>query len=60
MWSFFSKDPTKDFPYEIGDPITTNPDRVVWKLHKGKKKVRETNACPSGNEKKKLMLLFLS
>ncbi|XP_012275929.1 N-terminal kinase-like protein isoform X2 [Orussus abietinus] len=38
MWSFFSRDPTKDFPYEIGEP---NPDfegQSIWTLHKAKKK----------------------
>lgn len=38
MWSFFSRDPTKDFPYEIGDPVPGLEDRSVWTLHKGKKR----------------------
>ncbi|XP_014372155.2 N-terminal kinase-like protein [Papilio machaon] len=38
MWSFFSRDPTKDFPYEVGDPIPGLEDRSVWSLHKGKKR----------------------
>ncbi|KAL4709852.1 hypothetical protein ACJJTC_000339 [Scirpophaga incertulas] len=38
MWSFFSRDPTKDFPYEIGDPVHGLEDRSVWSIHKGKKR----------------------
>lgn len=38
MWSFFSRDPTKDFPYEVGDPVPGLEDRSVWTLHKGKKR----------------------
>ncbi|CAL8111632.1 unnamed protein product [Orchesella dallaii] len=38
MWSFFSRDPVKDFPYEIGEPISFDSERTFWKLHKGKKK----------------------
>ncbi|KAL0819748.1 hypothetical protein ABMA28_007796 [Loxostege sticticalis] len=38
MWSFFSRDPTKDFPYEVGDPVRGLEDRSVWSLHKGKKR----------------------
>jgi len=38
MW-FFSRDPSKDFNYEIGDPISGLEDKSVWKIHKGKKKV---------------------
>lgn len=38
MWSFFSRDPTKDFPYEVGDPIAGLEDKSVWSLHKGKKR----------------------
>jgi len=45
MWSFFSRDPTKDFAYEIGEPISYDSDRVLWKLHKGKKKVRDCLVC---------------
>lgn len=39
MWSFWSRDPTKDFPYEIGDIVTGLEDVSIWVLHKGKKKV---------------------
>ncbi|XP_043254751.1 N-terminal kinase-like protein [Colletes gigas] len=38
MWSFFSRDPTKDFPYEIGEPVSGLDDKSVWTLHKAKKK----------------------
>ncbi|RVE55334.1 hypothetical protein evm_000232 [Chilo suppressalis] len=38
MWSFFSRDPTKDFPFEVGDPVRGLEDRSVWSLHKGKKR----------------------
>lgn len=38
MWSFFSRDPTKDFPFEIGDPVSGLEDVSVWTLHKGKKR----------------------
>ncbi|CAB3248961.1 unnamed protein product [Arctia plantaginis] len=38
MWSFFSRDPTKDFPYEVGDPVPDLEDRSVWTVHKGKKR----------------------
>lgn len=39
MWSFFSRDAAKDFPYEIGAEIEGVNDYSVWKLHQGKKKV---------------------
>jgi SCY1-like protein 1 len=40
MWSFWSRDPTKDFGYEIGEIITSyDQDKSIWVLHKGKKKV---------------------
>lgn len=39
MWSFFSRDPAKDFPYDIGEPIPYDSERCYWSLHKGKKKV---------------------
>ncbi|XP_053985975.1 N-terminal kinase-like protein [Hylaeus anthracinus] len=38
MWSFFSRDPTKDFPYEIGEPVLGLEDKSVWTLHRAKKK----------------------
>lgn len=40
MWSFWSRDPTKDFGYEIQD-IVSNDDKSIWVLHKAKKKVVE-------------------
>lgn len=39
MWSFFSRDPSKDFPYDVGEPVPGLEDKSVWSLHKGKKKV---------------------
>lgn len=39
MWSFFSRDPAKDFPYEIGEPILDSENKGIWTLHKAKKKV---------------------
>lgn len=39
MWSFFSRDTTKDFPYDIGEQVSGGLDgRGIWSLHKGKKK----------------------
>lgn len=38
MWSFFSRDSTKDFPYEIGDIISGIETKSIWSLHKGKRK----------------------
>lgn len=41
MWSFFSRDPTKDFSYEISpEKVPGLDDKSIWTLHKGKKKVR--------------------
>ena len=36
MWSFFARDPVKDFAYEILPVV-----RTVWTLHRGKRKVTE-------------------
>lgn len=38
MWSFFSRDSTKDFPYEIGEQVSGFDGKSVWSLHKAKKK----------------------
>ncbi|XP_059478001.1 N-terminal kinase-like protein [Neocloeon triangulifer] len=40
MWSFFARDPTKDFPFEIGEVVWNDLDRgrSLWSIHKGKKK----------------------
>lgn len=38
MWSFFSRDPAKDFPYDIGEPVRALEDRSVWTLHKATKR----------------------
>ena len=41
MWSFFSRDPLKDLPFELGERITTPglEDKSLWSLHDGKRKV---------------------
>jgi hypothetical protein len=41
MW-FWTKDPVKDFPYDITDVTTGLDEKSIWTLHKGKKKV----CCP--------------
>ncbi|XP_022330201.2 N-terminal kinase-like protein isoform X2 [Crassostrea virginica] len=38
MWSFFSRDPAKDFHYDIGEKITGLENKTIWSLHHGKKK----------------------
>lgn len=38
MWSFFSRDSAKDFPYEIGEPVQQFDSRSIWSLHRGKRK----------------------
>ncbi|XP_014480227.1 PREDICTED: N-terminal kinase-like protein [Dinoponera quadriceps] len=38
MWSFFSKDPAKDFPYDIGEPILGLENKSIWTLHRAKRK----------------------
>lgn len=43
MWSFFSRDSTKDFNYEIGEVIEGFSEKSIWSLNKGKcKKTNET------------------
>jgi SCY1-like protein 1 len=44
MWSFFSRDPSKEFGYEILEQLTGTEEYMLWKLHKGKKKVKLTLA----------------
>ncbi|KAK9873941.1 hypothetical protein WA026_002294 [Henosepilachna vigintioctopunctata] len=39
MWSFFSRDPSKDFNFEIGELVSRLEDKSIWNLHKGKRKV---------------------
>lgn len=39
MWSFFSRDPAKDFHYDIGEKIPGLENKSIWSLHHGKKKV---------------------
>lgn len=38
MWSFFSRDPAKDFHYDIGEKIPGLENKSIWSLHHGKKK----------------------
>ncbi|KAG5673992.1 hypothetical protein PVAND_003987 [Polypedilum vanderplanki] len=38
MWSFFSRDSTKDFPYEIGENVAGFEEKSIWTLKKGKRK----------------------
>ncbi|XP_058063107.1 N-terminal kinase-like protein [Anopheles bellator] len=38
MWSFFSRDSSKDFPYEIGEPVQQFDAKSIWALHRGKRK----------------------
>lgn len=38
MWSFFSRDSSKDFPYEIGELVPGFEARSIWSLHKAKRK----------------------
>lgn len=38
MWSFFSRDSAKDFPYELGEPVQQFDSRSIWSLHRGKRK----------------------
>jgi len=39
MWPFWSRDPAKDFPYEIGNALNSFHEYTFWYLHEGKKKV---------------------
>ncbi|XP_041352355.1 N-terminal kinase-like protein [Gigantopelta aegis] len=38
MWSLFSRDPAKDFNYEIGEQVAGLEEKSIWTLHQGKKK----------------------
>ncbi|XP_073816904.1 N-terminal kinase-like protein yata isoform X2 [Musca autumnalis] len=38
MWSFFSRDSSKDFPYDIGEPVAGFENHSIWTLHKAKRK----------------------
>ncbi|XP_060536590.1 N-terminal kinase-like protein [Cylas formicarius] len=38
MWSFFSRDPSKDFNYEIVELVSGLETKSVWSQHKGKKR----------------------
>lgn len=38
MWSFFSRDSAKDFPYEIGEAVHGLDQRSIWSLHRAHRK----------------------
>lgn len=38
MWSFFSRDSAKDFPYEIGEAVHGLEQRSIWSLHRAHRK----------------------
>lgn len=40
MWSFFSKDPSKDLNYELLECVSSShiDDKTIWTVHNGKKK----------------------
>lgn len=39
MWGLFSRDPLKDFAYEVGERVSGFDGKSIWSLHSGKKKV---------------------
>ncbi|XP_013119364.1 N-terminal kinase-like protein [Stomoxys calcitrans] len=41
MWSFFSRDSSKDFPYDIGEPVAGFENHSIWTLHKAKRKATQ-------------------
>ena len=44
MWGFLSKDPSKDFPYEVvGEPVgqVALDNKSVWRLHHGKSRATQ-------------------
>ena len=40
MWSFFSKDPSKDLNYDLLECVSKGflDDKTIWSVHNGKKK----------------------
>lgn len=38
MFSFFSRDPSRDFPYELGSPVDGFESKSIFSLHKAKRK----------------------
>lgn len=38
MWSFFSRDSSKDFPYDIGEHVAGYDSSSIWSLHRAKRK----------------------
>ncbi|XP_014213325.1 N-terminal kinase-like protein [Copidosoma floridanum] len=49
MW-LFSRDPTKDFPYEIGESVTGLDNKSIWSLHKAKRKGTALAGATGGEE----------
>lgn len=43
MWSFFSRDPSKEFSFDILDKASGPSGDNLWTLHKAKKKVNIFN-----------------
>ena len=45
MWSFFSKDPSKDLNFELQECISAGvlEDKTIWSIHNGKKKGSPTD-----------------
>lgn len=48
MWSFFSRDSSKDFPYEIGEPVSGLESQSIWTLHKAKRKGSNVGGTGAG------------
>lgn len=46
MWFSWIKDPTTNFPYEIGDIVAGLEEKSFWVLHKGKRKVSHRSYKP--------------
>ena len=50
MFSFWSRGPAKDFPYDIGDLIAGHEETSIFHMHRGKKKVRGSLILLVSNE----------
>lgn len=59
MWSFWSRNPIKDFPYEIGEALNTSNEDSFWVLHRGKKKVSNRGFGKSIRTGDTRLMLFL-
>lgn len=58
MWSFFSRDAAKDFPYEILEQVNGTEEFLLWKLHKGKKKVFQLISSQKKNRSISLIIFY--